>query len=59
VPSWNGPGATELLYGERLRRSRQNGDARRQLTAAPGTFERLGAAPWAERARREIGASTF
>jgi len=48
---------TELCYGERLRRARRNADARRRLTSALASFERLGAAPWAERARRELGAS--
>ncbi len=49
---------TELCYGERLRRSRRRGEARRPLESALATFERLRAAPWAERARRELGAAT-
>ncbi|MGW4293287.1 ATP-binding protein [Micromonospora chersina] len=48
---------TRLLYGEWLRRRRRRGDAREQLSAALDTFERLGAAPWAERARVEVRAT--
>jgi DNA-binding CsgD family transcriptional regulator/tetratricopeptide (TPR) repeat protein len=48
---------TELLYGEWLRRARRRADARGHLRAALGVFERLGAAPWAERARSELRAS--
>jgi DNA-binding CsgD family transcriptional regulator len=48
---------TQLLYGERLRRARRRIDAREQLRAAVEAFDELGAKPWAERARRELGAS--
>ena len=48
---------TRLLYGEHLRRSRRRADARPHLRAALGTFERLGAQPWAERARGELRAT--
>jgi DNA-binding CsgD family transcriptional regulator len=48
---------TQLLYGEALRRHRKRVDARVQLRAALDTFEQLGAAPWEERARRELRAS--
>jgi DNA-binding CsgD family transcriptional regulator len=48
---------TELCYGERLRRARRLSDARRPLRSALATFERLGAAPWADRARKELAAS--
>ena len=48
---------TRLLYGERLRRARRRIDAREQLRAAVEAFDELGAKPWAERARRELGAS--
>jgi DNA-binding CsgD family transcriptional regulator len=48
---------TELLYGEWLRRSRRRNDARARLHAALEAFERLGAAPWAERARAELRAA--
>jgi ATP/maltotriose-dependent transcriptional regulator MalT len=48
---------TELAYGELLRRARRRIDARAHLEAALDTFERLGAAPWAERARLELRAS--
>jgi DNA-binding CsgD family transcriptional regulator len=48
---------TELAYGELLRRARRRVDARVHLQAALDTFEGLGAAPWAERARLELRAS--
>lgn len=48
---------TELCLGERLRREHRRSDARPHLRAALDAFERLGAEPWAERARKELGAS--
>ncbi|MDF3292827.1 ATP-binding protein [Streptomyces silvisoli] len=48
---------TALLYGEWLRRARRKAEARAPLRAAVETFERLGAGPWAERARTELGAT--
>ncbi|MEU9832215.1 AAA family ATPase [Streptosporangium sp. NPDC048047] len=48
---------TELLYGEWLRRTRRKSDARPHLRSALETFERLEAAPWAARARTELGAT--
>jgi DNA-binding CsgD family transcriptional regulator len=48
---------TELLYGESLRRARRRIEARAHLRTALETFERLGAVPWEERARRELRAS--
>jgi DNA-binding CsgD family transcriptional regulator len=48
---------TELCYGERLRRAGERRAAREQLRAALETFERLGALPWAGRARTELRAS--
>jgi DNA-binding CsgD family transcriptional regulator len=48
---------TQLLYGEALRRARRRADAREHLRAAFTTFEQLGAAPWAERARTELRAT--
>ena len=48
---------TRLCYGERLRRAGRRIDAREQLRAARETFERIGAEPWAERARGELRAS--
>ncbi|MEV0677872.1 AAA family ATPase [Actinosynnema sp. NPDC050436] len=48
---------TELLYGEWLRRHRRRGEARRHLRSALDAFDRLGAAPWATRARTELRAT--
>ena len=48
---------TRLAYGERLRRARNRVLAREQLRAAADTLERLGARPWAERARAELAAT--
>jgi len=47
----------QLAYGERLRRMRTLTEARVQLTAAIETFERVGARPWATRARSELRAT--
>lgn len=44
----------QLSYGEWLRRRRRVVDCRTPLRAALSTFERLGAEPWAQRARREL-----
>ncbi len=52
---------TDLYLGETLRRKRRRGDAREPLARALAAFERLGAAPWASRARaglRAAGAAT-
>ena len=46
-----------LHYGEHLRRERRRIDARVHLRAALEGFERLGAVPWGERARRELRAT--
>ena len=48
---------TELVYGERLRRAGRRLDSRKQLRAALGDFESLGASAWAERTREELRAS--
>jgi DNA-binding CsgD family transcriptional regulator len=48
---------TALAYGERLRRARRRTEARMQLRTAFAAFDRLGAAPWAERAREELAAT--
>jgi DNA-binding CsgD family transcriptional regulator len=47
----------QLVHGERLRRMPKMIDARAQLAAAVETFERLGARPWAHRARNELRAT--
>ncbi|MFB7879047.1 AAA family ATPase [Nocardia sp. NPDC056064] len=47
---------TRLLYGEWLRREKRKVDARAQLEQAMAGFDRLGAGPWRERARTELGA---
>jgi DNA-binding CsgD family transcriptional regulator len=47
----------QLVYGEWLRRARRRRDAREQLRAAHGTFARIGADAFAERARRELEAT--
>jgi DNA-binding CsgD family transcriptional regulator len=46
-----------LAYGEHLRRSRAISASRVQLSAALGAFERMGARPWATRARNELRAT--
>jgi DNA-binding CsgD family transcriptional regulator len=48
---------TKLCFGQRLRRVGRRLDAREHLGVALATFDRLGAAPWAETARHELGAS--
>lgn len=47
----------QLLYGERLRRTRAVAESRGQLGSALETFERLGARPWAQRAASELRAA--
>jgi DNA-binding CsgD family transcriptional regulator len=47
----------ELAYGERLRRLRATTESRVHLTNALETFERLGARPWASRAKNELRAT--
>jgi DNA-binding CsgD family transcriptional regulator len=47
----------QLLAGERLRRARRRAAARAPLERALATFQHLGAAPWAARARAELQAS--
>jgi DNA-binding CsgD family transcriptional regulator len=48
---------THLCRGERLRRAGRRTDARHALRAAIEAFDRLGAEPWASRARQELGAT--
>jgi DNA-binding CsgD family transcriptional regulator len=48
---------TQLCLGEALRRARRRIDARILLRLALEMFERLGATPWAERARTQLRAS--
>lgn len=47
----------QLLYGERLRRSRRSAQARAPLRSALETFEGLRAQPWAHRAAGELRAT--
>lgn len=48
---------TELAYGARLRRMKRRVDSRPHLREALAGFERLGAAPWADRAAAELRAT--
>jgi DNA-binding CsgD family transcriptional regulator len=48
----------ELAFGEHLRRRRRTGPARAHLQAALESFDRIGAAPWARRARTELSATS-
>jgi DNA-binding CsgD family transcriptional regulator len=47
----------QLVYGEWLRRENRRVDARAQLQSAHDIFRRIGAAAFAERARRELSAT--
>jgi DNA-binding CsgD family transcriptional regulator len=47
----------QLAYGSALRRVKRTTDARQQLAGAAEVFHRLGAAPWAARADRELRAT--
>ena len=48
---------TQLVFGERLRRSGRRIDARERLNPALDAFEHLEAVPWADRARNELRAT--
>jgi DNA-binding CsgD family transcriptional regulator len=48
---------TRLVFGEVLRREGRKVEAREQLRSAIDVFDRLGAAPWSSRARRELRAT--
>jgi DNA-binding CsgD family transcriptional regulator len=50
-------GRVLLAYGEHLRRERATVESRIRINAALTIFDRLQAAPWAERARNELGAT--
>jgi DNA-binding CsgD family transcriptional regulator len=52
-----GQSRQQLAYGAQLRRVKRTTDARVQLAAAVEIFERLGAAPWADRANGELRAT--
>jgi DNA-binding CsgD family transcriptional regulator len=52
-----GEARAHLCLGERLRRAGFRVESRNELRTALEAFERLGAAPWAERARVELRAS--
>lgn len=45
---------TQLAFGSRLRRDRRRIDSRPLLRSALRTFEKLGAAPWADAAAQEL-----
>jgi DNA-binding CsgD family transcriptional regulator len=47
----------QLALGEAMRRQRRRSEARSHLRNALEVFEKLGTAPWAERARAELRAS--
>ncbi len=47
----------QLAYGEWLRRKHRMADSRQSLRLARESFEALGAAPWAARAREQLRAS--
>jgi DNA-binding CsgD family transcriptional regulator len=47
----------QQAYGEWLRRQRRSAESRVPLRAARDTFDALGLAPWAERARQELRAA--
>jgi DNA-binding CsgD family transcriptional regulator len=49
---------TELCFGERLRRARRRVEARGHLARALETFRAMGAGPWADRAARELQATS-
>ena len=58
VDQWPFDGArVRLAYGERLRRARAAAESRIHLQAALAAFQKLGAAPWAARAERELRAT--
>ncbi|MEQ1702538.1 MAG: AAA family ATPase [Ilumatobacteraceae bacterium] len=48
---------TELLWGERLRRSRRRSEARQHLSRARELFGQVGAGRWVERCEHELVAS--
>ena len=58
APQWRFDHArAQLLYGERLRRSRSTKASRTHLAAAAELFGDLGATPWRQRAEKELRAT--
>jgi DNA-binding CsgD family transcriptional regulator len=52
-----GEARSELLWGERLRRSRRRSEARQHLARARALFQQVGAGRWVERCEHELIAS--
>lgn len=50
---------TELWFGERLRRARRRTEARGHLARGQDIFQAIGAAPWSDRAARELQATSM
>ena len=57
IPAPGDLARTHLLFGEWLRRQRRRREAREHLALAARTFDALGVAPFAARARREFAAT--
>ena len=57
APFWSRSRSLPWFLGEALRRQRRRSEARAHLRNALEVFEKLGTAPWTERARAELRAS--